>query len=570
MICFLRHPLLPIAALALFSKAVLGFSFTLENTSPKQCEEVEIKWSGGQSPWSLTIIPAYDYPTTVSIPSSSYDGNTNTGSYNWTVNYPSGTSFVIMMSDGSGTGTGGVSPLYKISGTSSSSCNLRSASTDFLFYLNETSLTQCDPVEIYWDASAVSPVSILGAIPGGQVFQLVSADGDTTSLVWNTNIQSGTKVIFAAFDSGTHKQGGSSDLLTIGGSSDSSCIDSSSPSSTSSASQATQTGTSANSSSGTKTNVGGVKTVTAITTETASPGGAAGLSTGAIVGIVVSAVLAVAVLQIALVWFCCRRQIKALIYHRREMRGQEVKPGGDVDLGLASRNSYSSVRLSDQTPVTGDYYAAEAARSSHYSNAAHSGVPRSGSGDDFDAASSISPFWDGAAPVPPRSNSIASMVASSRPPTIGALGFDSDTDSLVPPRPLTLHDRGRNDSLSNSSILIPETIGEGGYPSPAISHTTLSPLVPGSPNLGATGSNSNRNMTKAQMATSLNAHNPDESAPAGEDFGARLPPQNAPTGGFRRHEDAGRIDAPPPNEESVEDLPPMYMPEWENDSQRQS
>lgn len=295
------------------------------------------------------------------------------------------------------------------------------------------------------------------------------------------------------------------------------------------------------------------------------------LSTGAIVGIVVSAVLAVAVLQIALVWFCCRRQIKALIYHRREMRGQEVKPGGDVDLGLASRNSYSSVMGSDQRPMTGDY-ATEAARSSRYSNAAHSGVPRSGSGDDFDAVSSISPFWDGAAAVPPRSNSIASMVASSRPPTIGALGFDSDADSLVPPRALTLHDRGRNDSLSSSSIFIPETIGEGGgYPSPAISHTTLSPLVPGSPNLGATGSNTtNRNMTKAQMATSLNAHNPDESASTGDDFGTRLPPQHAPTGGFRRHEDAGRIDAPPPDEESVEDLPPMYMPEWENDSQRQT
>lgn len=572
MICLLRHHLLLTAAFwALFPKAAFGFSFTLENSSPKQCEEVEIKWSGGQSPWSLTIIPAFDYPTTVSIPTSSYDNNTNTGSYNWTVNYPSGTNFVIMMSDGSGTGTGGVSPLNKVSGTYSSSCTLRSTSTDFLFYLNETSLTQCEPVDIYWDASAVSPVSILGAIPGGQVFQLVSTDKAATSLVWNTNIQSGTKVILAAFDSGTHQQGGSSDLLTIQGSSDNSCIDSSSPSSTSSSSQATQTGTPANSGGGTKTNVGGVKTVTAITTETASPGGAAGLSTGAIVGIVVSAVLAAAVLQIALIWFCCRRQIKALIYHRREMRGQEVKPGGDVDLGLASRNSYSSVRDPDQRTMTG-IYATEATRSSRYSNAARSGVPLSGSGDDFDAASSISPFWDGAAAVPPRSNSNASMAASNRPPTIGALGFDSDTDSLVPPRALSLHDRRRNDSLSSYSIIVPETIGEGDYPSPAISNTTLSPLVPGSPNLAATGSNSNRNMTKAQMAASLNAHNPDESAPTGDDFEGRLPPQHAPTGGFRRHEDAGRIDAPPPNEneESVEDLPPMYMPEWENDSQRQS
>lgn len=57
MICVLRHHLLLTAAyLALFSKAALGLSFTLENSSPKQCEEVEIKWSGGQSPWSLTII----------------------------------------------------------------------------------------------------------------------------------------------------------------------------------------------------------------------------------------------------------------------------------------------------------------------------------------------------------------------------------------------------------------------------------------------------------------------------------------------------------------------------------
>lgn len=102
---------------------------------------------------------------------------------------------------------------------------------------------------------------------------------ETKRKVWNTNIQSGTKVILAAFDSGTHQQGGSSDLLTIQGSSDNSCIDSSSPSSTSSSSQATQTGTPANSGGGTKTNVGGVKTVTAITTETASPGGAAGYVT---------------------------------------------------------------------------------------------------------------------------------------------------------------------------------------------------------------------------------------------------------------------------------------------------
>ena len=38
-------------------------------------------------------------------------------------------------------------------------------------------------------------------------------------------------------------------------------------------------------------------------------------------------------------------------------------------------------------------------------------------------------------------------------------------------------------------------------------------------------------------------------------YAQRLPRHQAPPGGFRRHEDAGRID-------EVEDLPPLYRPEW--------
>ena len=53
------------------------------------------------------------------------------------------------------------------------------------FYLNETSVNQCDPVEVYWDETAVAPVRILGVIPQGQVFEF-SSIGEATSMGQST------------------------------------------------------------------------------------------------------------------------------------------------------------------------------------------------------------------------------------------------------------------------------------------------------------------------------------------------------------------------------------------------
>lgn len=44
------------------------------------------------------------------------------------------------------------------------------------FALNETSVSQCQPVLVYWGETAVAPVRILGVIPHGQVFEITSAD----------------------------------------------------------------------------------------------------------------------------------------------------------------------------------------------------------------------------------------------------------------------------------------------------------------------------------------------------------------------------------------------------------
>ncbi|KAK8843337.1 hypothetical protein IAR55_006992 [Kwoniella newhampshirensis] len=521
---------------ALFAPSLaFGLSFSLSSDRPTQCGQVQINWSGGQAPFSLVIIPVYDYPTTLSIPNDNFDTNTGRGSYIWTVNYPANTTFVAMMSDGTGTGTGGVSPLHTVGQSSnSSSCSVRSTDTDFLFYLNSTSVTQCAPVEIYWDNSAVTPVSIIGAIPGGQAFQLVSTNSKTSSLVWDTNIVEHTQIVLAAFDSGSRGQGGSSNLMTVGGSNDRSCIDDASPSSTTAGAVET----------GTRTSGGaGVKTVTAITTETAKPKGAAGLSTGAIVGIVVSAVLTVVALQVALLWFCCRRQIRSLIYHRREMRGQEVKPGGEVDLGLASRHS---------TTLDDPY----ATLSPSHRSTGYSIAQSRSAGDDLDAASDISPFWDGAA-----MRTSASISGLRTAPTLPTIRTEDSSWDLEPPRAPHTGGHGRNDSYSSMGLSISETF-EGSPSSPSLSNDSpTSPLVGYRPPPASTSSR--QNLTKAQMAASLSTQNPDPSpsGPPGEgQFGARLPPQEAPSGGFRRHEDAG----------PVEDLPPMYRPEWETDSPRSS
>lgn len=69
----------------------------------------------------------------------------------------------------------------------------------------------------------------------------------------------------------------------------------------------------------------------------------------------------------------------------------------------------------------------------------------------------------------------------------------------------------------------------------------------------AGGESSTRAPSKAQMA----ATNPDDGMLS--PLYADLPPPSAPRGGFRRHQDAGRVNVQP----EVEDLPPNYDSEWE-------
>ena len=72
-------------------------------------------------------------------------------------------------------------------------------------------------------------------------------------------------------------------------------------------------------------------------------------------------------------------------------------------------------------------------------------------------------------------------------------------------------------------------------------------------------------MSKAQLASSFAPTNTDrrddDNHRLGDDLGneGRGPPLAAPSGGFVREQDAGRVGG----EEETEHLPPMYDPQWQ-------
>jgi hypothetical protein len=258
------------------------------------------------------------------------------------------------------------------------------------------------------------------------------------------------------------------------------------------------------------------------------------LSGGAIAGIVAGVVLALLIAQAALIWFCCRRQLLALVSHRRQMKGREVKRGGDVD--LASQMGDPNDVILDDT------------HTARYEDATI-GTARSSMGGGGDrggyAQSSISPFWDG------------NRVSTSQ--------YTLDLDMGPPLRPHT-HTRDNSygstpDGLDSASI-----------------HSPSSPLV-GHPSFPASTSSSRHNsslgnLSKAQLASSFAPSNPDylghgQGQGQGSGLDERQPPMTAPSGGFVREQDAGRIPGTgPPEEGETEHLPPLYDPQWQTQDPR--
>lgn len=271
------------------------------------------------------------------------------------------------------------------------------------------------------------------------------------------------------------------------------------------------------------------------------------LGTGAIAGIVVCSILALLALQAGIFWFCCRRQISDLLSHRKDMRTKGIKTG-EVD--LASEHQSPMEPLGSRTSGFGAF---------GLGRGRNDRSPRYGE-EGEEGESTISPFHDDRRTSRP---DLLHGRIERDPSGFGESAYDSDS-MLAPPR---LH--GRTGSMDSGLTLdLPMSTFDPFNVSPTDSPPLSSGLTPPASRSTAQllpTSHPPRAPTKAQIAASLSLHNPIEEERSGFSSGFRgqmMPSQSAPAGGLVRHEDAG------PASRDVEDLPPLYRPEWEAENLR--
>ncbi|KIL70905.1 hypothetical protein M378DRAFT_155847 [Amanita muscaria Koide BX008] len=139
-------------------------------------------------------------------------------------------------------------------------CDTKGPGVAFTYDLN-TALQQCRPYTISGYTGAIQPITVYGVIPRGQPFVLHPKVG--SSYDWTANVASGTDIVFFMVDS-QGNQGGTSDVIRVSISDDSTCINSSSPSSTTSAPSSQTSGSSTTSAPANNSTTSGGFTIAAI------------------------------------------------------------------------------------------------------------------------------------------------------------------------------------------------------------------------------------------------------------------------------------------------------------------
>ncbi|KAH9171382.1 hypothetical protein EDB89DRAFT_2243560 [Lactarius sanguifluus] len=227
----------------------------------------------GQPPYSLLLVPSGPTPlpnnTEVrTIQNISFPGTSTSLSFK--LNYPENSSFVAVVSDSSGFGSGGTSTPVTVVQSSDSSCydTTKSVQGPWVFSISPTGgITQCESVRLWWGQEFINgTVNFYGVIPGGNSFNIpqgsLSTNTDTgTGFNWTVDITGGTNIFVVAGDDRGIGSGGSAPF-TVAYSANSSCLSSNSPSSTAGSpaggSYPTSTSSSPSGSSGGHSNVGAI------------------------------------------------------------------------------------------------------------------------------------------------------------------------------------------------------------------------------------------------------------------------------------------------------------------------
>ncbi|KAL0951285.1 hypothetical protein HGRIS_007996 [Hohenbuehelia grisea] len=275
------------AVLLVLPLANAAFSFT--DGPATQCDGFTVTWAGGTAPFSLTLIPIFGTPRNISIPAVSFSAGK--GSFSTQMPFAKGQQYMVSMSDATGFGAGGFTTVKTVGDSRGGSCNTTDPGVDFSFQLN-TALQQCRPFTFSGYDGAVQPVTIMAIVPGGQAVTMRPPNGPQFN--WPVNVASGTQMVFVMTDA-AGRQGGSSDVRTVGMTDDASCLNANSPSSTPAPSP---TSSAPSGSSSTRPS----------NSSTSAPdsSGSGGFSVAAIAGTVIGALIFLAV-AVTLGLFCLRR-----------------------------------------------------------------------------------------------------------------------------------------------------------------------------------------------------------------------------------------------------------------------
>ncbi|KAI9458689.1 hypothetical protein BJY52DRAFT_1416434 [Lactarius psammicola] len=244
-------------------------------SQPRQCQNVSIAIQGsGQPPYSLLLVPSgpSPLPNQTEVRTIQNISFTGTSTFlDFKLNYPEGSSFVAVVSDSSGFGTGGTSIPITVLQSPDSSCYdpTKGIQLPWLFYVEPSGgITQCESLRWWWGQDLVNgTVNFYGVIPGGNSFNIPQGPLSTNAITgtgfsWTVDITGGTNIIIVGGDDRGIGSGGFAGF-TVAYSVNSSCLSSSSPSSTAGSpaggsSWPTSTSDSSSGSSGGHSNTGAI------------------------------------------------------------------------------------------------------------------------------------------------------------------------------------------------------------------------------------------------------------------------------------------------------------------------
>ncbi|KAK7440955.1 hypothetical protein VKT23_016732 [Stygiomarasmius scandens] len=161
---------------------------------------------------------------------------------NFQLTYPANSTFVAVVSDSLGFGTGGASGSISVAESDDSSCfdASKSVSPEWFFNIDPPQqIVQCQSTRLWWNPSDVAgDPTFFGVIPGGDAFVVPKSSetqeqGKGTGFNWTPNIHAGTILHIIANDNHGNGTGGSSRSTVLDNlQNDSSCLNSDSPSTT--------------------------------------------------------------------------------------------------------------------------------------------------------------------------------------------------------------------------------------------------------------------------------------------------------------------------------------------------